>query len=76
MKVEVAVLGSPSLIVLVVSVDLTHHLNLDFDENIRAQKLCESRGGRPGLAVRNRPYGLCGCKATPNVSEDIQQYEI
>ena len=70
MKVEVAVLGSPSAVVLMVSVDLTHHLNLNFDENIRAQKLCESRGGRPG------PYGLCGCKATPNVSEDIQRYEI
>ena len=32
----------------------------------RAQELCESRGGRPGLPVPNSPYGLCGCKATLN----------
>ena len=25
---------------------------------VRAQKLCESRGGRPGLPVPNNPYGL------------------
>ena len=31
---------------------------------IRAQKLCESRGGRPEFSVRNSPYGLCGRKAT------------
>ena len=27
---------------------------------LRAQELCESRGGRPGLPVPNSPYGLCG----------------
>ena len=32
--------------------------------NIRAQELCESRGGRLGLPVPNNPYGLCGRKAT------------
>ena len=32
----------------------------------RAQKLCESRGGRPGLPVPNKPYGFCGCKARLN----------
>ena len=32
----------------------------------RAQVLCESRGGRPGLPVPNKPYGLCGRKATLN----------
>ena len=32
----------------------------------RAQKVCESRGGRPGLPVPNSPYGLCGRKATLN----------
>ena len=31
---------------------------------LRAQVLCESRGGRPGLPVRNSPCGLCGRKAT------------
>ena len=25
----------------------------------RAQELCESRGGRPGLPVPNSPYSLC-----------------
>ena len=30
---------------------------------IRAQELCESRGGRPGLTVPNSPYSLCGRKA-------------
>ena len=63
MKVEVAVLGSPSLIVLMVSVDVKQHLNIGHH---RAQKLCESRGGRPWLPVANSPYGerLCGRKAT------------
>ena len=32
----------------------------------RAQELCGSRGGRPGLLVPNSPYGLCGRKATLN----------
>ena len=32
--------------------------------SIRAQELCESRGGRRGLPVPNSPYGLCGRKAT------------
>ena len=35
------------------------------------RRLCESRGGRPGLtAVPNRPYGLCGRKATLNSTCD------
>ena len=59
MKVEVAVMGSPSLIVLMVSVDV---------KPFRAQDLCESRGGRHGLPVPNSPYGLCGRKATLNCS--------
>ena len=33
---------------------------------IRAQELCESRGGRPRLPVPNKPYGPCGRKATLN----------
>ena len=32
----------------------------------RAQELCESRGGHPDLPVPNKPYGLCGRKATLN----------
>ena len=38
--------------------------------NVRAQELCESRGGRPGLPVPNSPYGLCGRKATLNSSRE------
>ena len=30
----------------------------------RAQELCESPDGRPGLPVPNKPDGFCGCKAT------------
>ena len=55
MKVVVTVMGSPSLLVLMVSVDVKP---LDI-----VQELCESRGGRPGLPVPNSPYGLCGRKA-------------
>ena len=32
----------------------------------RAQELCKSRGGRPGLPVPNSPYGLRGRKTTLN----------
>ena len=31
--------------------------------SLRAQELCESRGGHPGLSVPNSPYGPCGRKA-------------
>ena len=34
----------------------------------RAEKFCESRGGRPGLPVRNSPDGLCRRKATLNLN--------
>ena len=35
-----------------------------FAKGFGAQELCESRGGRPGLPVRNSLYGLCGRKVT------------
>ena len=41
MKVEMAVLGSPSLILLMVSLNVKQH-------EIRIQELCESRGDRIG----------------------------
>ena len=63
-KVEVAVLGSPSIINLMVSVDVKQYLK------IRVRGLCESRGGRPGLPVLNKPYGFSGRKATV----DVKQY--
>ena len=37
-------------------------------EDGRAQELCESRGGRPGLPVLDKPHGFCGRKATLNQS--------
>ena len=66
MKVEVAVLGFQSLIVLMVSVDVKHHISLLTIRlaGFRAQELCESLSGRPGLPVPNSPYGLCGREAT------------
>ena len=60
-KVEVAVLGSQSL-VRTVSVDVKQHYLKK--PRFRGQELCESRGGRPGLPVPNGLYGLCGRKAT------------
>ena len=41
-------------------------LNLNTVERDRAQELCESRGGRPGLPVPNKPCGFCGLKAALN----------
>ena len=55
---EVAVLGAPSLIILMVTVVVKQHLNY------RVQELCESGGGRPGRPVPNNLCGLCGRKAT------------
>ena len=37
----------------------------------RALELCESRGGRPGLPVPNKPYGLCGRKATLSITVSV-----
>ena len=55
-KVEVDVLGSRSLTVLTVSVDIKQHCGHKATLNrLRAQELCESRGGRPGLPVLNSP---------------------
>ena len=33
---------------------------------IRAQELCESQSGRPGIPTSNSLYGLCGRQATLN----------
>ena len=38
----------------------------------KAEELCESRGGRPGLPVPNSPYGLCGRKARLNEPRAVQ----
>ena len=60
MKVEVAAPGFLSLTLRTVSVDVKQHWP---KTSFRAQELCESRGGRPGLPVPNSPYGLCGREA-------------
>ena len=60
-KVEVAVLGSPSLIVCTISLDVKQQRTCCI---VRAQEPCESRGGRPGLPVPNILYGLWGREAT------------
>ena len=72
--VEVAVLGSPSLIVPTVSVDVIAEQHLrKKTRDFRAQKLCGSGGDRPGLPVPNSPHGLCGRKATSE--EDLMPTE-
>ena len=43
---------------------------LEKKKNGTAQKLCESRSGRPEFPVRNIPYGLCGRKATQFEEEE------
>ena len=58
MKVEVAVLGSPSLISLMVSVDVKQHVYQSVSELRSCVKV--------EVAVPNRPDGLCGRKATLN----------
>ena len=40
---------------------------------VRAQELCESRGGRPGLPVHNSPYGLSGRKEARQEQEEKEE---
>ena len=63
MKVEEADLGSPSLIVIMVSVDVKQHLKKRSTDSWLRQKPYESRGGRPGLPVPNSSYRLSGRNA-------------
>ena len=42
----------------------------------RSQKLCESRGGRPGLPVPNIPCGLCGHETTLNRRGEFRAQEL
>ena len=73
MKIEVAVLGSPleSLCGRKATVN---------EQNCsacwRAQQLCESRGGRPGLPIPNSPYGLCGRNARLEKVKCIKAQEL
>ena len=55
-----------------VSVDVKQHLKTNY--TLRAQELCEQRGGRFGLPAPNSPYcGLCGCKATLEEEEEEEE---
>ena len=54
MKVEVAVLGSPSLIARTVPL-CCHRRASDGDLRLRSC-VSEDRGGRPGIPVPNSPY--------------------
>ena len=66
MKVEVAVLGSPSRTICTASVDGKQHLKKKTPP-VRAQEMYKRRGGRPGPPVPNTSaYGLCGRKVTLN----------
>ena len=67
MKVEVGILDFPTLIALMVPVDVKQ--NLKKLSGARTQELCESRGGRPGLPAPNSPHGHCGRQAT--VEEEV-----
>ena len=62
MKVEVAVLGSPSLVVLMVSVDVKQH-QLEQQSSDRSCVKVEV-GVFGSLSLILSPYGLCGRKAT------------
>ena len=43
---------------------------------LKVQKLCESRGGRPGLPVPNSLYGLCGHKTTQSLNTPLPVHLI
>ena len=64
-KAELDVLGSPARSSPCGLFGHKATLNMGI---VRAQELCESRGGHPGFQVPNSPYGLCGCKATLNLN--------
>ena len=48
------------------SSDVLCECKATLEHSVRAQELCERRGGRPGLPVPDNPYDLCGCQAALN----------
>ena len=73
MKVEVDVLGSPSLIVCTVSVDIKQHEKKKKKKLYnRVQKLCERRDTGPSSLILS-PYDFCGRKATKEEEEETVQ---
>ena len=65
-KVEVTVLGSPSLIIRTVSVDVKKIFNLNWALELMS---CVKVDVFP---VPNSPYGLCGRKATLNLNAELR----
>ena len=76
MKVEVAVLGSPSLISLTVSVGVRQHFNNNNNDSMAEFRSCVKVEVAvlvsPSLIIK--PYGFCGRKATLNNSEASKIY--
>ena len=62
-----AIAGVHSCILALCNFAVTTFSSAGTEVGAKAQELCESRGGRPGLPVPNSPYGLCGRKATLNL---------
>ena len=58
-KVKVAVLGSPSLIILMVSVDVKRYLKINFWSCVKAEVAVV---GYPSI-INHKPYGFCGRRA-------------
>ena len=74
MTVEVAVLGSPSLIVLNYGLcGRKATLNLNCSNSELKSCVSDSRSGRPGLPVPNSQYGLCERKATVNLNCSVSE---
>ena len=66
-----AIAGVHSCILALCNFAVTTFSSAGTEVGAKAQELCESRGGRPGLPVPNSPYGLSGRKATLN-DEQLQ----
>ncbi len=68
MNVEVTVLGSPSLISLMVYL---HIATLNLNPNVSELRSCvKVEGGRSGFPVCNKPDGFCGRKAAFEEEEE------
>ena len=66
--------GSPSLLVLVVSVGVMQHWTKGLSaEELRAQELWEKGGGHPGFSVPTSPRGLCGRKAILAKKSEVRE---
>ena len=62
MRIEVAVLGSPTLIVFMASVGVKQHLKKN-STGTEIRSFVKVEVVDMGVVVPNNPYGLCGRKA-------------